>query len=368
MRIVFDHQVFAFQKYGGVSRYVVRLIEGLMQRPSLELQVVAPLFVNAYLAALPRSTVTGLAIPDSDFARKVARNIDQRLAPLLIARTPPSIVHETYYARRGSAPRGVPTILTVHDMIHEKFPESFAEQDPTAAIKRAAVLRADRVVCVSESTRRDLVAIIPDAEPKTSVTRLGFDSFALPGPAQEALPTDALPPYLLYVGSRAPYKNFGGLLAAFAASPQLRDNFVIRAFGGGAPTAADTAILDALKLADGAVIFEQGGDALLAQRYRGAAAFVYPSLYEGFGIPPLEAMSAGCPVVASDRSSIPEVCGDAAAYFIPDDTDSMRAAIESVVFDSSRRSQLILCGHARTKLFSWDRCVDATLDSYRLLA
>jgi glycosyltransferase involved in cell wall biosynthesis len=364
MRIAFDHQVFAFQKYGGVSRYVVRLIEGIARRPTFDAHVFAPLSVNAYLAELPREIVTSLQVADSDFVQKVARNVGERLAPLLIARAKPSIVHETYYGRRASAPRGVPTVLTVHDMIHEKFPESFAADDPTAAIKRAAVRRADQIVCVSESTRRDLVAIIPEAADKTSVTRLGFDSFASSNPE----PAQALPPYLLYVGSRAPYKNFSGLVAAFAASPRLRSQFVIRAFGGGPPTATDISMMREFHLTTAEIVYERGDDMVLAQRYRDAAAFIYPSLYEGFGIPPLEAMSAGCPVIASDRSSITEVCGDAAAFFIPDNTDSMVAAIEAVVFSSARQAQLVTLGHARTQLFSWDRCVDATLDVYRTLA
>jgi glycosyltransferase involved in cell wall biosynthesis len=360
MRVVFDHQVFAFQKYGGVSRYIVRLIEGLALQQSVDVHVCAPITVNAYLASLPRSMVTGLHLNDSDLVQKIARNIGQRAAPLLIARRKPTIVHETYYSKSPSAPRGVPVVLTVHDMIHEKFPESFAAHDPTATIKRAAVKRADQIICVSENTRQDLVAMIPEAAKKSSVVHLGFDSFA---DCSEMPPTAPLP-FLLYVGSRAPYKNFSGLLTAFAASSSLRKNLVVRAFGGGPITAAETSLMRELRLSDKEIIYESGNDLLLAQRYRSAAAFVYPSLYEGFGIPPLEAMSAGCPVVASNRSSIPEVCGDAVAYFDPDSTDSMVSAIEEVVFSTSRRAQLATIGPERIRLFSWDQCVKQTIAIY----
>jgi glycosyltransferase involved in cell wall biosynthesis len=107
---------------------------------------------------------------------------------------------------------------------------------------------------------------------------------------------------------------------------------------------------------------------LLAKLYKFARAFIYPSLYEGFGIPPLEAMSHGCPVVCSNTSSIPEVVGDAGEYFDPVDTGSMREAIEHVVGSDSHRNLLIAKGYERLKSFSWDRCAAETLDVYRRLA
>ncbi len=108
-----------------------------------------------------------------------------------------------------------------------------------------------------------------------------------------------------------------------------------------------------------------GDDAVLAGYYRMASAFVYPSLYEGFGIPPLEAMSFDCPVVCSGVSSIPEVVGNAGEMFDPYDPDSIRMAIERVVSDDALRQTLIARGKERLKLFSWKRCAQETLDIYR---
>jgi glycosyltransferase involved in cell wall biosynthesis len=110
-----------------------------------------------------------------------------------------------------------------------------------------------------------------------------------------------------------------------------------------------------------------GSDQMLAGLYEHASAFIYPSLYEGFGIPPLEAMSYGCPVVCSKTSSIPEVVGDAGEYFDPADIESMRVAIERVVTSDSHRKLLIAKGRARLKYFSWDRCAAETLDLYMKL-
>src|SRR5439155_12052756 len=102
-------------------------------------------------------------------------------------------------------------------------------------------------------------------------------------------------------------------------------------------------------------------DEMLALLYRNAAAFVYPSLYEGFGIPPLEAMSVSCPVIASKTSSIPEVVGDAGEYFDPGNMESIRSAIESVLESPTRRDELVMKGRARCAQFSWARCAGETL-------
>jgi len=110
-----------------------------------------------------------------------------------------------------------------------------------------------------------------------------------------------------------------------------------------------------------------GNDSELANSYRGAALFVYPSLYEGFGIPPLEAMSLGCPVACSNNSSIPEVAGNAVEYFDPKDTESMRVAMECVLNSTARRAELIDYGFVRCTQFSWERCAEETLAVYRSL-
>jgi glycosyltransferase involved in cell wall biosynthesis len=363
MRVVFDHQVFAFQTYGGISRYFVRLAEAINGHAGHSARIVAPVHVNAYLGELPPGSVRGFRIGATDFNRKVARNVARRVAAPMIAAERPDIVHETYFAAKGSAPRGVPTVLTVYDMIHEIFADSYHPDDQTRALKRAAVRRADHVLCISASTERDLIAHIPEAAGKTSVVLLGFDSFAAPV-GSEAPPER---PYLLYVGERTRYKNFTGLLRAYANAQRLHSGFDLVCFGGGAVSADERAAISELGLDAARLHFRAGDDALLARTYRGASAFIYPSLYEGFGIPPLEAMSSGCPVIAANVSSIPEVCGDAAAYFDPASPDAIAAAIEAVVFDSARSADLVARGRLRLGAFSWAHCADATLATYRAL-
>ena len=174
-------------------------------------------------------------------------------------------------------------------------------------------------------------------------------------------------PYLLHVGGRAGYKNFETLLRAYAGQPALAREFDLVAFGAGDFDTKERELIGALGLSDSQVRQVGGGDSILTDLYQGAALFVYPSRYEGFGIPPLEAMSFDCPVVCSNSSSIPEVVGDAAVFFEPASSDSIANAIQSVLSNDTLRETLIARGRARNKMFSWERCAEQTLDIYRKL-
>jgi len=280
----------------------------------------------------------------------------------------PDIVHETYFSPYRLGPRRARRVLTIYDMIHEKFASSFPHADKTARYKAQAAERADHVICISESTRRDAIEILGLPPDKTSVIYLGFDLMNVAGVRVEEPMFTARKPFLLYVGNRGGYKNFLRLLEAYGTSPQLKAGYELICFGGGGFLADELEMMRTLGLDRGQVTQLGGDDQQLAILYERASAFIFPSLYEGFGIPPLEAMSHDCPVVCSNTSSIPEVVGDAGEYFDPGDVDSMRAAIECIVGSESRRKALIEKGRARLRWFSWDRCAAETLDIYRKLA
>lgn len=360
MKIAFDSQIFTMQEYGGISRYICSLAAQLATIEGVEASIIAPFYINAYLDKLSKGIVTGIRIPKIPKTGRVFHRSGLWLARGIIAGLAPQIVHETYYHATPIAPKGARTVVTVYDMIHERFPAVFPQHDRTSERKRIATQRADRVICISESTRKDLLEFFDLPEDKVSVVYLGFDS--LPSIISE---TDDRKPYLLYVGYRSGYKNFEGFLRAYAGSAWLCNHFDVVCFGGGAFSSAEKKLFDDLKLADSQLIQVNGNDGELANAYHDAALFVYPSLYEGFGIPPLEAMSLGCPVACSDNSSIPEVVSDAAEYFEPKDTESMRAAMERVLNSTAGRSALIDKGHMRCRQFSWQRCAEETLAVYR---
>ena len=365
MRIVYDHQIFVEQEFGGISRYFCALAAELRRVPGVSTRIVAPLHVNRYLRDGGGEGVTGVFVPPFRGARRLAGAVSAMATPLLAAGAGADVVHETYYSAMPTVRSARRRVLTVFDMIHEQCPESFPAGTPIPDRKRRALERADHVLCISESTRRELLSLHPIPESRVTVTHLGFADEAVPTRSAAEIVGPA--PYLLYVGWRPGYKNFLGLARAFAASPVLRDHLRIVCFGGGAPTGKEREALAALGLSDAKVTFVQGGDDRLASLYAGAVALVYPSTHEGFGIPPLEAMSLGCPVVCSAASSIPEVVGPAGQYFDPGSPESMAEAIEVVASSPARRGELIALGHARCRTFSWERCAQQTLEVYRAI-
>lgn len=365
MRIAYDYQIFSRQEYGGISRYVYELAVELASSFEQEVAIISPLYVNRYLAsAPPELDVVGVPVPRLPKTGRIFSALNSFLAWPCIRYFHPDIVHETYYSSRRIAPKSAKVVLTVYDMIHEKFSEDFSIVDTTSREKPLAVVRADHIICISEQTRQDLIALLDVNPAKTSVVHLGFTLTSQRESAQKA-DTPARP-FLLYVGSRQfGYKNFKRLLEAYTASPMLRNNFDLICFGGGAFRSREKSLIQRLGLSMENVRQVSGNDAILAGFYRSASAFILPSLYEGFGIPPLEAMSFDCPVVCSNVSSIPEVVSNAAEMFNPYDPDSIRMAIEHVVSDDALREVLVSRGRERIKLFSWKRCALETLNVYR---
>lgn len=368
MRIAFDHQSFVLQAYGGMSRYFARLAQGLLD---LEQQVgiFAPLHQNRHLSELSPGIVHGRYI--KRYPPKTGRLFfsgNQFIARSQIAEYRPDVVHETYYSRMGSAPRTCPATITALDMIHELFPRESPDSDRVIAIKRKAIGRADHVICISENTKSDLMRLYDFPENKLSVVHLGFDRFLSQDHPGRDIAAHGNKPFVLYVGQRGGHKNFKGLITAMARSPGLLADFNIIAFGGPEFSAEERALIIASGFSDKQVQHKSGGDGMLGDLYRSARAFVYPSLYEGFGIPPLEAMAQNCPVVSSNASSMPEVIGNAGEYFDPANLEDMRCAIERVVYSDERIEWLRRAGAERLSAFSWAKCARETLNVYRSMA
>lgn len=365
MRLAFDYQAFHMQSYGGVSRYFARLAQCLHDCDH-EVGVFAPVHRNNYLGDLPQGVVHGRQA--RRYPPRTARLLgayNRLLARHTMARWAPDLVHETYYSSKPVLD-SKPAVVTVFDMIHELFPADFPAHDSTSLHKRMAVERADHVICISESTRNDLIRLFGVPEHKASVVLLGFDSSMAEQP-ELAYRTPSGRPFILYVGQRGGYKNFGGLLTALGRSARLRNDFDIVAFGGGPFTQAESSRITAAGLSAEQVFQIGGDDNFLSRLYGAAMVFVYPSLYEGFGIPPLEAMAHGCPVVCCNTSSLPEVVGNAAELFDPAADDALRGAIETVAYSDEAWARLRLQGYERVRQFSWQKCAAETLQIYKEL-
>lgn len=365
MKIAFDYQTFTLQTYGGISRYYTTLANELIKQQQ-HVRVFAGLHRNNYVNELDSSVVKGKRI--NSYPPKTGRAfqwLNHALSQVQIQSWHPDIIHETYYSTLPVPKSNALRVTSVYDMIHELYADQFASQDKTTQWKKVTFDRVDHIISISHSTKRDLVRLFGVDEKKISVVHLGVDLSKFVEKSSSSTSFDK--PFLLYVGGRGGYKNFSGFLQAFASSSKLEKEMDIIAFGGGEFNASEKQMLKQLGLKDGQVRQVGGGDEVLTSLYQQAVAFVYPSLYEGFGLPPLEAMAAGCPVISSNTSSMPEVVGVAGKYFDPNNIDEIRCAIEEVALTDSLRKNLIELGLKNVEHFSWQKCASETLNVYKVL-
>jgi glycosyltransferase involved in cell wall biosynthesis len=372
MKIAFDSQIFTTQRYGGVSRYLVRLAESLIQSGH-EAKVFGKWHINYHLAESE-----GLA--DARMrrilkypwrTRRGLHHYNDFVASRRMSAWPADIVHESYFGERAVGPKGLPRVCTVHDMIDERMPDLFGDRTRATELKRKAVMRSDHIICISKQTKEDLIELFGVEEERISVVYHGSEwlsstsSKLVEGSCRQS--EDQTKPYFLYVGQRGHYKNFKVLVQAFGASPTFKNDFQIKLFGGPELGKEEFRMLEQMGVSSAAITHESGSDLDLARLYRNAVALVYPSTYEGFGLPPLEAMTQGCPVIASSSAPMPEIIGPAAEYFDPNSADDHLRALNRVAFSTARRQELIELGHARAKEFSWRRCGLETLKVYRTI-
>ncbi|MGI9091088.1 MAG: glycosyltransferase family 4 protein [Gemmatimonadaceae bacterium] len=361
MKVVYDHQVFSAQRYGGISRYFVELAGRLAMKPSCEVRVLALAHVNAYVPSLPSQVVTGFHLRQLPYTHRFRQRTNNAITRVALRLASPDVVHETYYAPVRVAPRGIPTVVTIYDMIHERFPKYFPDAAAVSSRKACAVERAAHIVCISESTRRDLIELLHVDPRRVSVVHLGSSMSLTSFPTSDSARDR---PYLLHVGDRGLYKNFSALLQAMALLPQSIKSLRLVLFGGGPITPSERCEIAQLGLRADLIEQISGDDAVLADLYVHAAALVYPSLYEGFGIPLIEAMACGCPVVCGNNSSLAEVAGDAAQLCDPSSPESLAHAIACVIESPERATELRERGFLQSAAFSWDRCAEETYSIY----
>ena len=256
-----------------------------------------------------------------------------------------------------------PLIITVHDMTHERLPEYFWAEDPLTRNKRLNIERADKIIAISETTKRDLIEYSNVEPSKIEVIYHGIESHK---PIQTQVVDDLPESYILYVGDRSGFKNFYLFARAFKSISLRFPEAKMVLSGGGSLACAEKEFLKAIGLADKVRHFHVN-DHELNFLYQNALAFVYPSLHEGFGLPILEAFYAGCPLVLADNPCFKEVADQAAIFFERNSVESLVMALETIICSSSNRKSLITSGFERVKRFPMSHTVEATLSLYRSL-
>ncbi|MDP8236450.1 MAG: glycosyltransferase family 1 protein [Candidatus Erginobacter occultus] len=290
------------------------------------------------------------------------------------------IFHSTNYFLPLLLPPGVKAVATVHDLIPLKFPHFTPRAWKTRFhplfrwVLSRSVKRADRVITVSNHTRRDLVADLGLPEEKISVVYNGIDASYRPLAETRAREMASAKlgftgPYLFYVGRFDPYKNVVGLIRAFGKFLRGRTDSPRLVLAGHPdpryPQAAAT--VRELHLSSHVVFLDGVEEEELVALYNRARILVLPSLYEGFGLPPLEAMACGTPVIVSDRGSLPEVVGEAGIIIDPENPEALAAAIGRLWDSEELRRNLRDRGLARAREFSWEKTARETLKIYRQL-
>ncbi|MDP7239904.1 MAG: glycosyltransferase family 1 protein [Dehalococcoidia bacterium] len=262
-----------------------------------------------------------------------------------------------------------PYIVTVHDLVRLCFP--FSRENPKEAIRlkfdTLGIKRASHIVAVSHNTKRDMVTRLGIPEHRITVIHNGVNHGVFKPGSSRPFPF----PYLLYVGSERPRKNLSRLLSAFAQLKRGGDFPDLKLIKVGKPGRSvkfrrnTLRTIEELGLGDEVLLVEDIGDEELATYYSSASALVYPSLYEGFGLPVVEAMACHCPVVTSNVSSLLEVAGDASILVDPQDVDGLHLAMARLLTDAELREQLVAKGREHARKFSWYETAMATLDVYK---
>ena len=370
MQVIVDGIIFNLQENGGISRIFHEILPRMCEMDNA-LRLILLTDSNNVSVELPKhrhighKTIprVGRFLRPERIWRPMIPYVRQQTRKLFIESARGKIWHTTYYTEPKE--KGVPLVVSVYDMIFEKFPDLFSGSATRHfnEVKRKCVMAADAVLCISETTRQDVIRFYGLNPQKAHVIHLACSDLFQKNEGSVNDNCTIYEPYFLYVGSRVHYKKFDLLLDAFSKSKRKDIKLLVV---GSSWTADEKRQLEALKVQDRVCLLQGVDDEMLCRLYNRAEAFIYPSLYEGFGIPLLEAMACGCPVIASRIPSSVEIAGDCPLYIEPAALDDMIHAFD-LVLSEGKDSSRVKAGLEHVKLYSWDKTAAKTLESYRSL-
>lgn len=370
LKIKFDYHIFNSQEYGGISKYFFYLYIAL-SKLDCHPRIIAPIHRNRYLRKIKKEQ--GLRFFLSMNNRLIIRVI--KIISFLYDQfhsrfNKYEIIHKTYFPSKlnffgrsiyldsFNSPKSK-KIITFYDMSFFLFSNLLNDSKNMISLQKKQCADADAIIAISHSTKNDLIKYYNISKEKISVIHLGVDKEIFFKKRKSNLDVRN---FILFVGNRQTYKNFELFVESFAEITDQSINLVL--FGGGEITQSEIRLLDKFSIIK-KVYYETGDDIKLSKFYNSAKFMVYPSLYEGFGLPVLEAMSCGCPVIAGDNSSISEVADDSALLIDVTKKEAIRDAMNKLINNESMRLSLSQKGIKRSKNFSWEKCANETYKLYQ---
>jgi|CXWL01.1.fsa_nt_gi glycosyltransferase involved in cell wall biosynthesis len=358
-------------KFTGIGRYVFELAKNLIELDQ----------ENHYILYFNQPEFDQFQVPNERWQKKLVNishySLDEQLRWYwFLKKEPIDLMHFTHF----NAPvlYKKPCVVTIHDLTLHYYP--YKEYSPKWSLKKQlqiwiyrfimgrVVKNAKHVIAVSENTKKDLIKEYSLATEKITTVYEGA-TFVIPTAAEESLTQKKFSitkPYLIYTGVWRSHKNLLNLIQAFKTILDSGNDIQLVITGKTDPTYPEIpALIEQLKLQDRVILTGFVDDADLGALMSGALAYVFPSLYEGFGLPPLEAMALGVPVASSNTSSLPEVCGDAALYFDPKNVQDMAEKLNQLIKHPEVRQDLILKGFKNVQRFSWKKMASEILELYK---
>ena len=352
--------MFSLQKFGGITKYFCELMKNYTYDNEYKLSVLFSnnqhlkddfdVFKKFYLPVSTKSTKM------AGFCRRKMYDINQIYSSGIIKSNDYDLFHPTYYDPYFFKVLEKPYIITVHDLISFRFKDKFRNEHQREKMK-LLINNSKRIIAISEHTKTDLIEILNVPVDKIDVIYHGFNKF---------IQTDQKNDrgrYILFVGARLNYKNFKKLAEAFALLTSSDSDLKLICVGPEF-NKEENDYLTKYKIKEKTTSLRVN-EKELNHLYSFALAFIYPTLYEGFGMPILEAFANDCPVCLSNASCLPEIAGDAGNYFDPNDAESIFETIRQIIYNADYSAKKIEKGKERLKSFSWKKCAEQTIESYR---
>jgi len=370
MKILLDPQIFNIQKFGGISRLYSEILRDLKNRQ--DVNILCPLYYSENFHILNYSLSRNSILQNINF--KLIKSIKKKLFKKNYTSTIDILksgnldlfvptYYDTYFLEYLD---NTPYVLTIYDMIHELYPDYLDETEKLVINNKKILMeRANVIIAISHNTKSDILKFNPSIpEDKIKIVYLSQSiSKAFLNTAKIQNVIGEKYSYILFVGNRGLYKNFEWFIKS--ASEWLSENNInLLCLGGGAFNLLEEQLIEKLNLKERVVQYTFQDDELYGF-YHHALAFVFPSQYEGFGIPVLESMASGCPVILPKVSSFPEVAEDAGIYIDLSDPSTLSEALDKVYFDQGFRKRIVEKGHAQAEKFSWDKAANECLEVYR---